>query len=202
MTAACVRGLIRPRRRRWEARLLALRLLAACIALSSMGLPARVPAAAAQVPMDIALAIQLVKQHAGDPASVDVASYSQARALLFKNNPLIQEGALNGYIPNDTYQAIQSDYAALNESFASQAAADVGAKFTKQVSKTPSCYSPGTDSDYLVDVSSPEQVAQMQANYNQYVSQYLDAYGVLDPSEYGTQWHKQLDTDFMATDTS
>ena len=66
---------------------------------------------------------------------------------------------------------------------ASDAAGKVGAEFSKQVSKTPSCYSPGTDSDYIVKVTDPSQVSQMQSNYNQAVSQYLDSNGVLGPED-------------------
>jgi hypothetical protein len=166
--------------------------------LASSAFPAQAPVASAQpVSLDIALAIQMVATHARD-SGYSPPEYGQAQALLFKNNPQIQQLALNGYIKNDTYQALQRDYAALNEGFASDAAGKVGADFTKQVSKTPSCYSPGTDSDYIVKVTDPAQVSQMQSNYNQAVSQYLDSNGVLGPEDVSTEWHRRLDTDFMA----
>jgi hypothetical protein len=178
------------------------------VALGSMGLPARVPTAVASVPSlttDVMEALFIIKQHALDlaadanaPLPVDATAYSRMRALLFKNNPAIQEAALNGYITDEEFQAAQHDFAALNEGFASQAASDVGATFTKQVSKTPSCYSPGTDSDYITQVTSVGQIDRMQSAYNQYIDQYLDSNALLDPDELGTQWNRRLDTDFMA----
>ena len=176
-------------------RLLALRLVAVGLILGSLNLPAQVPvAAAAPMTADLLDAVNIVAH----PSLVDATTYEQARALTFKNNAAIQRAALNGYLTDGVYQVVQRDYAKLNEDFASRAANDAGATFTKQVSKTPSCFSPGTDSDYIVQVTSPGQIDQMQAGYNQYVNQYLDSNGMLGPDEFGTEWHRMLDTDFMA----
>src|SRR5690349_891883 len=98
---------------------LAWRSVLAAAMLASAALPAQAPVASAQaVSIDVATAIQVVANHARDP-SYSPPNYAQAEALLFKNNPLVQQLALNGYINNDTYQALQRSYASLNEGFAS-----------------------------------------------------------------------------------
>ena len=191
--------------RRWRtnpARRCALRLLTVALILGSLNLPPQVRvAAAAPISEEVLEALNVVKTHQANPAAplpVDPVTYGRMQALLFKNNPAVQRAALNGYITDQEFQAAQRDYAVLNEEFAAQAAADAGARFTKQVSKTPSCYSPGTDSDYITQVTRVEQIDQMQSGYNRYVNQYLDSNGMLRPDEFGTEWHRLLDTDFMA----
>jgi hypothetical protein len=117
------------------------------------------------------------------------------RALLFKNNDVVNKAAMSGWVTDPVYQKVQADYARLNQEFATKAAAEAGAKLRVQQSKSPT-YTPGTDSDYITEVKSPEQVKQMQASYNRQINDYLKQEGVLDaPSD---TWHNKLDTDFMA----
>ncbi|RMF03431.1 MAG: hypothetical protein D6773_07340, partial [Alphaproteobacteria bacterium] len=120
---------------------------------------------------------------------------TKQRALLFKNNDAINAAAMQGWVPDSVYQQVQSDYAALNRHFASEAAREAGAGFEVQKSKSQT-YTPGTDSDYITKVTRPEQIGQMQSSYNRRINAFLAENEVLDaPSD---TWHNKLDTDFMA----
>ena len=146
-------------------------------------LPANVRDALARLEANIAV---------GGNAADNLSDYD--RALLFKYNDDINAAALNGDISDTVYQAAQNDYAGINRNFAADAAADAGADFTVQRS-TSNTYSPGTDSDYITVVDSPEDVTRMQDSYNNRVNDYLERNGILD--EPRTDWHNKLDTDFM-----
>lgn len=117
------------------------------------------------------------------------------RALVFMNNDNINAAALNGEINDVAYQAAQGDYAEVNQDFAHAAATAAGADFTVQVS-TSANYKPGTDSDYITIVQSPEQIEQMQDGYNARINQWLSDKGLIDAPR--DNWHNRLDTDFMA----
>ena len=124
-------------------------------------------------------------------------------AMLFAQNDAINRARLNGFISDAHYQAAQHEFAILNEGFAREAAADVGAEFTVQTRRS-TTFSPGTDSDYILRVDSPDPVGQVreaQTRYNQRVNEYLEKVG----AEHGIKirgnrndWHRQLDVDFMA----
>lgn len=126
------------------------------------------------------------------------AERARDQATLFANNDAINKARLNNEIPDGAYQAAQTDYADLNRSFAEAAATDAGAKFTVQKSSSPDSFSPGTDSDYITEVTSKEQIPKMQQGYNDRVNQFLEQNGV---SEQRGNWHNKLDTDFMADPT-
>ena len=133
-------------------------------------------------------------------AMADGTATLQQKALLFKQNDVINRARLNDWIPDAQYQAAQTDYAARNQMFASQAADEVvgPGNFTKQAAKPgkPKIYSPGTDSDYIVKVNDPAQVKAMQDGYNRRIDEFLNQNNQL--AERGTRWHNKLDTDFMA----
>ena len=131
-----------------------------------------------------------------DAAELGVAT-SEQRALLFSQNDKINRAALNGWVTDGRYQAAQRDFAALNRGFAENAAREESAGFTQQESQPgkKGTASPGTDSDYIIKVDSPEQVKRIQESYNRRINSFLAEHGVA--AESGT-WHKQLDTDFMA----
>ena len=118
----------------------------------------------------------------------------QQRAMLFSRNDAINRAALQGYITDDIYQTAQRDFAATNQRLARDAALEAGAEFRVQTASS-ATYSPGTDSDYITKVSSPEQIEHMQDGYNRRINDYLRQNGV-DVSS--SDWHVQLDTDFMA----
>ncbi len=117
------------------------------------------------------------------------------QALLFANNDVINKARLRDWLSDKQYQAAQKDFSKLNEGFAADAAQKAGAKLEKQVSKSDS-FSPGTDSDYIAQVESPEQVRQMQKNYNDNINKFLGDNEVFQDPD--AKWHETLDTDFMA----
>lgn len=124
------------------------------------------------------------------------------QALLFQNNDVINAASLNGWIPDSTYQAAQATYSETNQAIARAAAEATGATFNVQVSKSQR-FSPGTDSDFIVQVQSSDpvgQIAEMQEKYNAGVNKYLEealsAEGMVNQPR--IDWHNRLDVDFMA----
>ena len=131
-----------------------------------------------------------------DAAELGVAT-SKERALLFSQNDKINRAALNGWITDGRYQAAQRDFAALNRSFAQNAAREESADFAQQASHpgNKSTASPGTDSDFIIKVESPDQVKRIQDSYNRRINTFLAEHGVAARSD---KWQERLDTDFMA----
>ncbi len=124
------------------------------------------------------------------------------KALLFMNNDAINKATLNGWIPDESYQAVQRDFAATNSDLARQAAIESNGKFEVQKS-TSDTYSPGTDSDYIIELHGDDPVAdirKMQETYNQKVNSHLKEALEAEGLEFKAQdnWHNQLDVDFMA----
>lgn len=123
------------------------------------------------------------------------------RMVLFVNNRAINEARLNGWITDSQYQASQADFKRVNESLAGRAAKDAGGKFNVQVSKK-DIFSPGTDSDYIIEIKSKDPVGdvkKMQKLYNDYVNQALEErFGKeVAKTMARNDWHNQLDVDFM-----
>jgi hypothetical protein len=118
-----------------------------------------------------------------DAAELGVAT-SQERALLFSQNDKINRARLNGWITDGHYQAAQKDFADLNRGFAENAAREENAGFTQQASKRgdKTGASPGTDSDYIIKVDSPEQVKRIQESYNRRINSFLAQNKVAAPS--------------------
>ena len=126
----------------------------------------------------------------------------QQRALLFQHNRQINQARLNGWITDGDYQAAQKDFAALNQQFAESASKGIG-EFNVQKSKPGATIAPGTDSDYIIKLTSSDpvgDVSRMQGRYNTNVNAWLSE--KLGPAAAGfqprTDWHNQLDVDFMA----
>lgn len=116
------------------------------------------------------------------------------KALLFSKNREINAAGQNGEIADDLYQKAQSTYDAKSQSIAKDAADAADAKFRIQ-DRSSQTYVPGTDSDYITEVKSKDQIAQMQADYNRRVNQYMKDNGV---PQKRIDWHNKLDVDFMA----
>ncbi len=166
------------------------------IAVLVILIPGPVIATAQQLPGPLAEALEAARTNQATPGQ---------KALLFQNNDVINRAALNGWIPDRTYQAAQREYAQLNSRLAEKAAKMEGAKFTTQVSKNDT-YSPGTDSDYIVTTTSDNPVGQIekiQQNYNklvnEHLSQALSAEGMHHVPK--DDWLNRLDVDFMADPT-
>lgn len=116
------------------------------------------------------------------------------KALLFSRNREINAAGQNGEIADDLYQKAQGAYDAKSQSIAKDAADAADAKFRIQ-DPSSQTYVPGTDSDYITQVKSKDQIARMQADYNRRVNQYMKDHGV---PETRSDWHNKLDVDFMA----
>ena len=119
---------------------------------------------------------------------------SAQKALLFSRNDAVNRAAIQGYITDDLYQHAQREFAGTNQRLARDAALEAGAEFRVQTASS-ATYSPGTDSDYITKITDPDQVVQMQDGYNRRINAYLKKNGL---STNRTDWHVQLDTDFMA----
>ena len=117
------------------------------------------------------------------------------KAILFANNDAINKARLARQIPDGQYQAAQESFKKMNQDFAADAAKNAGAEFEVQKSKSTRSQ-PGTDSDYITKVESPQQIRDMQTNYNRNVNDYLKEHGVIAADR--SNWHNKLDTDFMA----
>ena len=120
---------------------------------------------------------------------------SRQKALLYANGDAVNQARLNNWISKEEYQAAQREFALKNQEIAGQSAEEVGAKFRRQTLSSDE-FSPGTDSDYITEVQSADQVNAMKSSYNRRVRAYLDSEKI--PHDAGTQWEKTLDTDFMA----
>ena len=118
----------------------------------------------------------------------------QQQALLFSRNDAINRAALQGYITDDLYQTAQRNFADTNQRLARDAALEAGAEFRVQTASS-ATYNPGTDSDYITKVTSPDQIENMQQGYNRRINDYLRQNNV---NVSRNDWHVQLDTDFMA----
>ncbi len=147
-------------------------------------------------------------QYVSDPLLTALEALRQGkatpgqRALLFQNNGLLNNARLNGWICDPHYQAMQSDYAHVNQTHAKAAAEAAGAEFHVQ-KRTSSGFSPGTDSDYIVKVTSKDPVGQIkaiQANYDKLVNAWREKCLRAEGMEFKPyrEWYKKLDVDFMA----
>lgn len=141
----------------------------------------------AMVPPDVKQALSDLKEG---------KATEKQRALLFKNNDLVNRAGILGAIDNATYQSAQRDYAAINRHFGKNAVESTGGVFGEQKRAPDKPYDPGTDSDYIAKVTSAGQVKKIQGNYNQQINGWLEKNGVLDEAR--SDWHNKLDTDFMA----
>lgn len=119
---------------------------------------------------------------------------TQQSALLFANNDAVNLARLNNGLTDIEYQAVQKDFARLNAGLAREAALEEGARFTPQKSKSAE-FSPGTDSDYILEVDSADHVRRIQKAYNRRVNAFLERNGLPGGRD---DWHRSLDVDFMA----
>jgi len=122
------------------------------------------------------------------------AASEKDRALLFANNDAINAARQNREISGDAYQTAQGVFDKQSQVMGGDAAEAAGAKFQIQ-ERSPGIYVEGTDSDYITQVKSKEQIPKMQADYNRRVNQYMAENGI---SEKRSNWHNKLDVDFMA----
>lgn len=122
---------------------------------------------------------------------------AQDEALLFANNDAVNAARINNEIPEGSYLAAQGLYDRRNQAFAKAAADEAGAGFTVQ-ERTSDTFSPGTDSDYITEVTSKDQIGRMQEGYNKRVNDYLKESLRDSAPQASSTWHNKLDVDFMA----
>jgi hypothetical protein len=117
-------------------------------------------------------------------------------ALIRAHNRAINNAAYLGIITDEQFQVMQRDFEDFNQDKGYRAATEVGVEFTRQVSDPNKRRCPGGDSDYIVKVTSPEQIEAMQSIYNRLWNEYgrENVPGFIERND----WHKLLDTDFMA----
>lgn len=118
------------------------------------------------------------------------------KALLFAHNDTINAMRVKQRISQGAYQAAQEVYAEKSLGLARQAAAENGATLRAQQRKAGSPYDAGTDSDYITDAKSADQVRRIQESYNQKVQEYLGEKGIARPAD--KSWTKRHDVDIMA----
>ncbi|MEN6638820.1 MAG: hypothetical protein ABFC95_06440 [Smithella sp.] len=118
------------------------------------------------------------------------------KALLFAHNDTINAMRVKQRISQGAYQAAQEAYAEKSLELARQAAAENGATLRAQQRAAVSPYDAGTDSDYITDAKSADQVRRIQETYNQKVQEYLGEQRIARPTD--KSWTKHHDVDFMA----
>ncbi len=150
--------------------------------------------------------LELMK--AAEAVSAGTASKKQ-EALVFKHNAEINRMRIKDFsivelvdgqkvrhsMSDEVYQRCQNFYSAKNLEIARQAAAEQGARMNPQRRERNRPFDAGTDSDYIVQAGSPEQVKTIQDSYNRRVNGFLEENGV-DPEK--IDYARKNDVDFMA----
>ena len=151
---------------------------------------------------------------AQNPASL---SDGQRALLVMFNRDINRAGMLPenlGGIANPLYQNAQQVFQDVSRPAAANAGRNANANFRVQPSKKTE-YMPGTDSDYIYELDPNSanpvgDVRRMQTDYNQGINDYIERAFERDPAvraaleaegvrvEPRSDWHKQLDVDFMA----
>lgn len=150
--------------------------------------------------------LELMK--AAEAVSAGTASKKQ-EALVFKHNAEINRMRIKDFsivelvdgrkvrhsMTDEVYQRCQNFYSEKNLEIARQAAAEQGARMNPQRRERNRPFDAGTDSDYIVQAGSPEQVKTIQDSYNRRVNGFLEENGV-DPEK--IDYARKNDVDFMA----
>ncbi len=155
-----------------------------------------------------ALCFTLELMKAAEAVSAGTASKKQ-EALVFKHNAEINRMRIKDYsitelvdgqkvrrsMTDEVYQECQNFYSKKNLEIAGKAAAENGASMNPQRRERNRPFDAGTDSDYIVQADSPEQVKTIQDSYNRKVNEFLEKNGV-DPEK--IDYARKNDVDFMA----
>jgi len=150
--------------------------------------------------------LELMK--AAEAVSAGTASKKQ-EALVFKHNAEINRMRMKDFsitelvngqkvrhsMTDEVYQKCQNLYSEKNLEIARQAAAENGAGMNPQRRDRNRPFDAGTDSDYIVQADSPEQIKAIRDTYNRKVNGFLEQNGV-DPEK--IDYARKNDVDFMA----
>ncbi len=117
-------------------------------------------------------------------------------ALFFRDNDLINQMRIKHVISHETYQHLQTDYSNKSEELATKSAIANNANLQVQQRVAGNPYDAGTDSDYILNAKTADQIKKIKAAYNNNVNEYLGEFDL--PIEGDGDWSKRHDVDFMA----
>ncbi len=118
----------------------------------------------------------------------------QQQALVLREIDTVNKMRIKGVISDPAYQKSHSYFDQISQETAVSAAKQHGAKLTVQP-RSSKVYDAGTDSDYITNATSKEQVVGMQKSYNEKFSEKIRDLG--GKVEQGKDWTKKNDVDFM-----
>jgi len=124
----------------------------------------------------------------------DDASLEQ-KALILKNNAVINQMRIKGQISDKTYQKTQNYYSDFVQTLGKKVCEQNGATMVVQKRDLSKSYDAGTDSDFITNATSVEQVKAIQSDFNKEFEAHLKL-KASDGSK-GSNWTKVNDIDFM-----
>lgn len=116
------------------------------------------------------------------------------QGLILKHKAEINEMRIKGVISNKGYQAAQNFYDKISIEIAKEAAHTNGANMDVQT-RTNKVFDAGTDSDFITNATSKEQVKAIQKSFNEKFDAKINSFGV--KTNHKTNWHIVNDVDFM-----
>ncbi len=116
------------------------------------------------------------------------------QGLILKHKAEINEMRMKGVISNKGYQSAQNFYDKVSIEIAKDAARVNGASMDVQT-RTSKVFDAGTDSDFITNATSKEQVRGMQKSFNEKFEAKINSLGV--KTKPNTKWHVVNDVDFM-----
>ncbi len=117
------------------------------------------------------------------------------KALILKNNAVINQMRINGQIGDSSYQKTQNYYSSFVQDLGAKVCKQNGATMVVQKRDMTKSYDAGTDSDFITNATSVEQVKAIQGDFNKEFEAHLRKQGLDVPR--GTNWTGVNDIDFM-----
>ncbi|WP_458700426.1 hypothetical protein ACKGJI_11330 [Sulfurospirillum sp. 1307] len=116
------------------------------------------------------------------------------KALILQKNAVINQMRIKGQISNRTYQKAQNYYTNFVEDLGKKVSKQNGAKMDVQP-RMGKAFDAGTDSDFITNATSLEQVKAIQNDFNKEFEAHLIDKGLDVPK--GSNWTQINDIDFM-----
>jgi len=116
-------------------------------------------------------------------------------ALILKNNAVINQMRIKGQISDKTYQKTQNFYSAFVQDLGEKVCKQNGATMVVQKRDLSKSYDAGTDSDFITNAKSVEQVKAIQGDFNKEFEAHLKKQGLDVPKR--SNWTEVNDIDFM-----
>ena len=117
------------------------------------------------------------------------------KALILQNNSVINQMRIKGQVSDKTYQKTQNYYSAFVQDLGAKVCKQNGATMVVQKRDMTKSYDAGTDSDFITNATSVEQVKSIQGDFNKEFEAHLRKQGLDVPS--GKKWTAVNDIDFM-----